>query len=85
MNERDKQDGAYAAEATVAREKNWSELGIEEKVERLRRVLRRVEHLSSNNALDLGRIDSQFQAHAHAADGTAMVRLSNRISGLMDK
>ena len=60
----------------TVREKCWSELSIEEKLERTRQQVKQLAHLWEELARlgqQLEALKSQFQAHAHGANDQVMV------------
>jgi len=64
-----------AFEGVAAREKTWDECGIEEKVGRLRDVLRYIETMAQHTLDNMKRLDSQFEQHAHDGQDRVMVKL----------
>jgi hypothetical protein len=65
-------------EAGPCREKYWRELDAVEKIERLRTVMKQLMRRNSDLDNRVHQASKQFDLHLHQADGTILLRRSDR-------
>lgn len=70
--------GALWNNAQPQRPKNWAELSIEEKLERLREHQRNVAQAQSRTIARLGERVRELESHQHGAGGEVMVGVGRR-------
>ena len=77
-----KKEKAEMEKARILREKGWDELKVDEKMERMREIVKQNNIGANRQLLDLSKVVSKFENHSHKDNGDIVIPFQDKGFGL---